>query len=88
MKETILQIIRDYAPVVLCFILMFIDKFGFGAKFASFLGDVKSTCNINALKSELEKVRADLRAEADELKDVREEIKKEREAITRIKGAK
>ena len=88
MKETILQAIRDYAPVVLFTILMFIDRFGFGTKFGAFLGDVKKTVDISSLTSEIKKSREDLASAFYELKEVKEELAKVRESISRIKGSK
>lgn len=88
MKETILQIVQDYAPVFLVFVMMVIDKIGFGGIFSRFRSDITASFDLNKLTKELERVKGDMLATYDELKDVREEIRKAREAITRVKEGK
>lgn len=84
MKETILQVIREYAPVALFAIMMFVDKFGF----TSFLGDIRKTVDLSSLRSELAKAREDLATVYSELTKVREELAAATETISRIKGSK
>ena len=88
MKETALQYVREYAPIVLFMIVMFIDRFGFGTSFSAFRNDIKKSFDLARLKKEIQDVRDDLRSVTDELREIKQEIKKEREAITRIRGSK
>ena len=88
MKEIVLQYIRDYAPMVMMAIMMFIDRFGFGKTFSTFRSDLTKAISIDNLKSTLNQLEEQRRAEMDELREIREELKKAREVIERVKGAK
>ena len=88
MKETILQVVIDYAPTVLVFVMMFIDKFGFGNIFSKFRSDITNAFDVKKISKEFEEIHGDLCANASEMKEIREELHALREELSRIKGAK
>ena len=88
MKETILQYVREYAPMVLMLIMIFIDKYGFGSSFTSFRKDITDSFDVRKLTGAIESLRAELRANSEELEDIKEEIKREREVLSKIRGGK
>ena len=88
MKEKIVQIVIDYAPVVLMFIMCFIDRFGFGSQFLNFKNEVNAAINLKKLKKEFEEIKGDLRSTLDELKDCKSAMVQLEESLSRVKGAK
>ena len=88
MKDTILQVVRDYAPALLMFVMMFIDKFGFGNIFSKFRSDITNAFDVKKISKEFEDIHGDLCANASEMKEMREELHALREEISRVKGAK
>ena len=88
MKEQILQWVRDYAPVVLMFIMCFIDRFGFISQFLTFKNEVNAAINLKKLKKEFEEIKGDLRSTIDELKDCKSAMVQLEESLSRVKGAK
>ena len=88
MKETILQVVIDYAPTLLVFVMMFIDRFGFGNIFNKFRSDITSAFDVKKLSKEFEEIRGDLCANASEMKEIREELRALREELARVKGGK
>lgn len=88
MKETIVQYLTDYAPVLLMLVMCFIDRFGFGSQFSTFKNEVNAAINLKKLKKEFEQIQGDLRSTLDELKDCKSAMVQLEEALSRVKGAK
>ena len=88
MKDTIMQYLNDYIPVLLMLVMMFIDKFGFGNLFSAFRKDITASFDTKNLVSTIEDIKGELRSVTEELKEVKEEIKREREILERVKGGR
>lgn len=88
MTDTIMQYVRDYAPVVLMLVMMFIDRFGFGSVFSAFRKDVTDAFNVKSLTEALTDLRGELKSVLSENNELREELVKIREKLDKVKGGK
>ena len=88
MIDTIMEYIKDYAPVVLMLVMMFIDRFGFGTTFSAFRRDVTEAFNVKRLTQAIDDLKGELRSALSENEDIRKELTTIREALTKVKGGK
>ena len=88
MIDTIMEYIKDYAPVVLMLVMMFIDRFGFGTTFSAFRRDVTEAFNVKKLTQAIDDLKGELRSVLDENEEIRGELKRIREGLEKVKGGK
>lgn len=88
MIDTIMEYIKDYAPVVLMLVMMFIDRFGFGTTFSAFRRDVTEAFNVKKLTQAIDDLKGELRSSLAENEDIRKELTTIREALYKVKGGK
>lgn len=88
MIDTIMEYIKDYAPVVLMLVMMFIDRFGFGNLFSAFRRNVTEAFNVKKLTQAIDDLKGELRSALSENEDIRKELTTIREALTKVKGGK
>ena len=88
MIDTIMEYVKDYAPVVLMLVMMFIDRFGFGSLFSAFRKDVTEAFNVKKLTQAIDDLKGELRSVLDENEELRGDLKRIREGLEKVRGGK
>ena len=88
MIDTIMEYVKDYAPVVLMLVMLFIDRFGFGSLFSAFRKDVTAAFNVKKLTQAIEDLKGELRSVLDENEELRGDLKRIREGLEKVRGGK